>query len=137
MEENMTKSWQRTLLAAVLATAWLSVACRSQSVMQTRGPENPRVIEVLATEFDFEPKEILVEPGERVTVQLRNEGRAVHSLVFALPDAQPRLARAVPPQQIGQLTFTAPTRSGTYTFYCPIGNHRELGMVGTLVVVSR
>jgi uncharacterized cupredoxin-like copper-binding protein len=31
-------------------------------------------------------------------------------------------------------TVTADLRPGTYTFYCPVGNHRQQGMVGTLTV---
>jgi len=31
-------------------------------------------------------------------------------------------------------TVTANLRPGTYTFYCPVGNHRQQGMVGTLTV---
>jgi uncharacterized cupredoxin-like copper-binding protein len=31
-------------------------------------------------------------------------------------------------------SVTAQLRPGRYTFYCPVGNHRELGMEGTLTV---
>ena len=30
--------------------------------------------------------------------------------------------------------MTAPSQAGTYDFFCPIDNHRQLGMAGTLVV---
>jgi len=31
-------------------------------------------------------------------------------------------------------TLTVTLKKGTYTFYCPVGNHRAQGMVGKLVV---
>jgi plastocyanin len=34
----------------------------------------------------------------------------------------------------GTSTVTADLKPGTYTFYCPIGNHRAQGMEGTLKV---
>lgn len=33
-----------------------------------------------------------------------------------------------------ETSVTAELRPGRYTFYCPVGNHRELGMEGTLTV---
>jgi plastocyanin len=34
----------------------------------------------------------------------------------------------------GSSTVTADLKPGTYTFYCPVGNHREEGMKGKLTV---
>jgi plastocyanin len=34
----------------------------------------------------------------------------------------------------GNATLTANLKPGTYTFYCPVGNHRQEGMEGTLTV---
>ena len=31
-------------------------------------------------------------------------------------------------------SVTADLKAGTYTFYCPVGNHRAEGMEGTLTV---
>jgi plastocyanin len=34
----------------------------------------------------------------------------------------------------GKSTVTADLKPGKYTFYCPVGNHRQQGMEGTLTV---
>jgi plastocyanin len=34
----------------------------------------------------------------------------------------------------GKSTVTADLKPGTYTFYCPVGQHRQNGMEGTLTV---
>jgi plastocyanin len=34
----------------------------------------------------------------------------------------------------GSATLTIKLKPGKYTFYCPVGNHRQAGMVGTLTV---
>ena len=31
-------------------------------------------------------------------------------------------------------SVTADLKAGTYTFYCPVGNHRAEGMEGTLTI---
>ena len=34
----------------------------------------------------------------------------------------------------GKASVTADVEAGTYTFYCPVGSHRQSGMEGTLTV---
>ena len=37
----------------------------------------------------------------------------------------------------GDVELTAPAQPGTYTFYCPVWNHRQKGMEGKLIVRSK
>lgn len=85
-------------------------------------------------DFGFQPAEITAEPGQRVLVQLFNRGRAPHSIMFALPAGNVGLPTPVPPGQMRTLQIQAPEQAGTYVFHCPVGNHRQMGMVGQLVV---
>lgn len=92
------------------------------------------VMEIIARDFEFEPNEIEVKRYQTLTVQLRNEGDFPHSIAFELPDREITAARILQPQEDVQVSFRVPTAPGEYTFYCPVGDHRERGMVGTLIV---
>jgi glucose/arabinose dehydrogenase len=98
------------------------------------GEQAARLMELTATEFHFNPSVIYAEPGEKLRISLRNLGATTHSIEFELPSGEVELDSVVPPQDTADLEMTAPAAAGSYTFYCPIGNHRGLGMEGTLVV---
>jgi plastocyanin len=97
-------------------------------------PLTVRKIIVHAVEFKFTPKRISAKPGEHVTIELRNDGATTHAIQFNLPSGKKRLKPDVPASEKGRLKLTAPTKKGSYVFFCPIDDHRALGMVGTLVV---
>jgi plastocyanin len=88
---------------------------------------------VVAEDHRFGPNELRVSAGDRVTVILDNRGQSPHNIAFDLPGDMVTLAENVPAGGSDTLAFVAPTE-GTYTFFCPVGNHREMGMVGTLIV---
>lgn len=91
-------------------------------------------VEVVATDFEFTPNRITVAPGENLTVLLRNEGDDPHNIEFEIGEREYELEEDLAPGEEGQLTFTVPNDTGEFEFYCPVGNHRELGMTGTLTI---
>ncbi len=93
-----------------------------------------RSIEMIARDYAFEPNEIRVDPGTKINLTLRNTGEAKHNIEFELPQGEKALQNPIEPGQTANMTFTAPQEPGDYTFYCPVGNHRERGMVGKLIV---
>lgn len=86
-------------------------------------------IEVEGGSFYFEPNEITVEAGQPVTIML-NSVDMMHDFVIDELDVA---TEVVPGGESTSVTFT-PTEPGEYEFYCSVGNHRALGMVGTLIV---
>ncbi|MFW6059433.1 MAG: cupredoxin domain-containing protein [Phycisphaeraceae bacterium] len=96
--------------------------------------EAANVVRVSARDFRFTPATITVEPGETVEIQLVNEGDAEHNIEFELPQGEVALDQNVMPGNMSMLRFSAPSESDEYTFYCPVNNHREMGMEGTLIV---
>ena len=101
---------------------------------KTFGAGKPVVVK--ASEFRFNPESLLVEDQgggpASVTIELRNEGNQAHDL---------RLRRAgddvggTPIFQGGRSrSVQFPLEPGEYTIYCSVGNHRELGMDGSLTV---
>jgi plastocyanin len=90
---------------------------------------------VVMAEFTFNPDRMVVSAG-RDTFTLRNAGQFPHNVHIegngVALDVKPDGPVA------GGQTFTgAVTLSpGTYDVWCPVGNHREQGMVGTLTVAG-
>lgn len=98
--------------------------------------ERVRVVELAATDLAFDPATITAAPGERLMLRVVNRGRSPHSLELHLPDRELQLEEELKPEKSATLTFDAPQEPGTYVYYCPVGDHREKGMEGQLVVQS-
>ena len=89
-------------------------------------------ITVVGDEYDFDPQNIVLTGGGRLTIALKNEGVLAHNLRVIANGGDIG----------GTPTFTGgKTRSGTvrvepgeYELVCTVGNHAELGMVGELTV---
>lgn len=88
-----------------------------------------KVFEVGGGAFYFDPDEITVTEGDTVRIVFTNEG-GTHDWVLDEFNA------STPRTQTGEtveVEFVA-DQAGTFEYYCSVGNHREMGMVGTLVV---
>lgn len=84
---------------------------------------------VEGSSFKFVPNIIKVKKGDTVTVTFKNVG-GTHDFVIDEYD--------VKTNQIGDgeeedVEFVA-DKIGTFEFYCSVGNHRQMGMTGKLVV---
>lgn len=109
-------------------------------------PQNG-VLVVKASEWRFEPSRILIHQGEQVRIEFQNAGQILHDLKIDTLKASGIESESNGPLSAGQgelfvgadtgkggtLVFTA-AEPGTFTYYCTIPRHRQLGMKGTLVV---
>lgn len=87
------------------------------------------VIEVGGSNFAFSKKEIRVKKGADVAIKfMNNEG--FHDFVVEGLNVRTKTL------QEGQSeTITIPTdKTGTYAYYCSVGNHRQQGMEGKLII---
>jgi plastocyanin len=75
-----------------------------------------------------------VEPGQPLRVTLVNRGSVPHNLEFELPTGEVELEQNLPPGERRTLELTAPREPGRYVDYRPVGEHRQRGMEGTLLV---
>jgi uncharacterized cupredoxin-like copper-binding protein len=90
----------------------------------------PRVIEVIARNYRFEPARIEVRKGEPITIRLRNMGTEKHEWELEAFHVE---IRPIDPGKTGQVTFT-PDRTGTFQYVCEVDGHKQKGMVGFLIV---
>ena len=83
--------------------------------------------EVELDDYYFEPTVIQGKAGQKVTLELKNEGKVEHSFVI---DSQ-NIDQTIQPGEDAKVTVTIPA-SGAVSFYCKF--HKGEGMAGALAV---
>lgn len=84
---------------------------------------------VSGVNFEFDVTEIRVNEGDTVTINFTSED-GFHDWVVDEFDAA---TERVNTGGNTSVTFVADA-AGTYEYYCSVGSHRQMGMVGTLIV---
>lgn len=91
-------------------------------------------------QFCFDRDTLKVTGGQEVVIEFRNEGNTPHSLcVEDLPGGEvcsPEPETGSAPGSREELRFMAPAEGGTFSYYCKVPGHRELGMEGELNVTA-
>ena len=91
-----------------------------------------QTVDMTAADFKFDPSDTTVKSGN-VTFNLKNQGQAPHSLEIEDVNGQDQeIEGEVTPGQSGTLKVNLPP--GKYEFYCPVANHKEMGMEGDITV---
>lgn len=83
-------------------------------------------IAMRAGNFFFSPKELKVQVGEEVVLDVRSTG--THT--FTIDQLGVNVRFGTGPATV---RFT-PDRAGQFEFYCAVPGHRERGMIGSLIV---
>jgi plastocyanin len=131
--ERTRPYYERMRLSAIaLALAIPLLAACGGSEDETAGEDTAAAqsVQVTATDFAFDPDEITVEAG-RVTFELTNGGDAPHALEIEGNDVEESSDTI---EGGGTTTLEVELGEGTYEIYCPVGDHRDRGMAGTLTV---
>jgi uncharacterized cupredoxin-like copper-binding protein len=118
--------------AVPLLLVLVLVACApGEDEEQTPGP-GEQAVTVTLTEHEI-VVDGSVSAGE-VTFELRNEGDQTHGFVVTGAGLDETLTTDVRPGETERVT--AQLEAGTYTLWCPIGDHRDLGMEVELEVAE-
>lgn len=95
------------------------------------GAGEAMVVNMAASNFSFTPNVISAKLGQTVRVELAGAGMQHDFAIDELGVKSP----LVQPGQSTTVEFVADT-VGTFEFYCSVGNHRQMGMTGTLTVTE-
>lgn len=87
------------------------------------------VFDVAGVNFSFDVKEMRVKEGDTVTINFTSNDGFHDWAIDEFGAATDRVRTG----ETSSVTFVA-DKVGTYEYYCSVGSHRQLGMVGTLVV---
>ena len=90
-----------------------------------------QTVTVSATDFKLALDTTSFAPGS-YTFQMADDGHATHAIEISGPGVAGATSDAVGPGGTASLTVTL--QKGTYQLWCPVGNHRALGMQTTLTV---
>lgn len=84
-------------------------------------------MELETDDFYFNPTFIKVAPGQKITLEMKNEGTVAHT--FTSPSLG--VDKEVPPGSKATITVTAPS-SGNSAFFCRF--HKDNGMQGAMFI---
>lgn len=88
-----------------------------------------KTFNVVGTPFAFDVKEMKVKKGDTVRVVFTNK-QGSHDWVLDEFAAKTKVLKAGESETI---EFVA-DQTGTFEYYCSVGSHRQMGMVGNLIV---
>jgi plastocyanin len=133
-----TRSVGATLVAGVLAGTLAIAACSSSSSKSSSnggltGKVNNHgtktvsggTVEIEADDYYFEPTFIKAKPGTKLTLEIKNEGKAVHT--FTSPSLG--VDETIQPDKSATVTITVPAK-GASEFHCNF--HQSMGMQGAV-----
>jgi len=121
-----------TIVGVILAVAGCQRAAQSPT-LRTAEEGTTQVVNVVAKEFVFEPKEVKVNAGMAKFV-VRNEGAVEHDfeVVGVAEHGAEHEARLIPPGEAYEVEVEL--KPGTYQIVCNVPGHKDAGMLATIVV---
>lgn len=95
----------------------------------TQNKVGEKTFTVAGKNYSFTPSEIRVKKGDKVKIVFTNSG-GFHDWVIDEFNAR---TKQIGSGQTDTVEFVA-DKVGTFEYYCSVGNHRQMGMKGNLVV---
>lgn len=93
--------------------------------------EEPVTVGVTETEYSLYPEEVILDIPGTYVFRAVNSGSTTHALKIEGQGIE-EVTENLAPDESSELVVDF--EPGTYEFYCPVGDHRDLGMEGTITV---
>lgn len=108
----------------------------STSTTASTTPAGPAAgsVGISETEFKLDPASAKVSDAGVVEFDVKNDGKTEHALEVEGPNGETE-TEPIAPGESAKLKADL-SKPGTYEMYCPIGDHKEQGMKGEVVVAG-
>jgi plastocyanin len=116
------------------ATTGTGTATAEEGAQEPTG-EAVATVEMSLRDFELDPADPEVDEAGVIEFTLTNEGQTPHNLEVETPQGEFELEEDLQAGENGTLRAEV-SEPGEYVIYCPVDNHRELGMEGTLTVAG-
>ncbi|MDO8443058.1 MAG: cupredoxin domain-containing protein [bacterium] len=125
----MNKKYLALVLVIIAVTG--SIIWSNQPAKSPATSEAPiQTISIAGSNFIFSLTEITVKKGQPIKIVLTNTGTYPHDFVI---DELGVRTSIIGPGETTEVAFT-PDQAGEFEYYCSVGKHRAMGMVGKLIV---
>jgi plastocyanin len=114
------------------STEAASTTSTESTTTAASGGGGGETLAVSETDFALDPADPTVKAGT-VTIEATNDGQTTHSIEVEGPSGEQELEQELAPGDSGTLEVDL-SEPGTYEWYCPVGNHKEMGMEGEITV---
>jgi uncharacterized cupredoxin-like copper-binding protein len=101
-------------------------------VKQATGPA-VATVKVSETEFKLDPSSPQVAKEGVIEFDVKNDGATEHALEVETPEGGLETESIAPGKSA---TLKADLKAGTYEWYCPVGDHKDKGMKGEVIVAG-
>jgi uncharacterized cupredoxin-like copper-binding protein len=109
-----------------------STSAASTSGAAAAGGGGGQTVKIGETEYKLDPSDPSVKAGT-VSFDVSNDGKVTHNLEVEGPNGEETLPNDLAPGDKGTLSVDL-SKPGKYEFYCPIDDHKGLGMEGEITV---
>jgi uncharacterized cupredoxin-like copper-binding protein len=124
----------RTLTAVIVALMLAVAGCGGDSDSaggETTDSTSSQSFAVSASDFTFSPPTFSIDAPGSYTFDVTNDGGVDHALEIEGNGIEEETETIAPGESA---SVTVDLEAGMYEMYCPIGNHRDLGMTGEVTV---
>jgi plastocyanin len=123
---------QRLSILTLVVLALAVAGCGGGEKNGQGAPSGGKTIQVKETDFKLDPAKVTVASTGSVTFEATNDGQVDHALEIEGNGVEEK-SGTISPGSSEKVTVDL-SKAGTYEMYCPIGNHRAMGMEATVVV---
>jgi plastocyanin len=123
-------------LLVLLPTLLVLAACGGDTDGAEQAGDVLQTIQISENEFSLEPSNVTLPEVGTYDFEVTNNGQITHALeIEEGEDGAEAESGDIEPGETKTVRFTF-SADGSYEMYCPIGNHRDEGMDGTITVGS-
>jgi plastocyanin len=121
----------RIVAALFVASVFALAGCGGDDGDETTNGTSSQTFSISESDFTLTPSTVTIDAPGTYTFEATNDGGVDHALEIEGNGIEEETETIGPGDSA---SVTVDLETGTYEMYCPIGNHRELGMSGEVTV---